>query len=584
MGVQGLLAALRRPRISRGGADPLHVRRWRAIIAMAAVLAAFMAVGASAETTDTFRIRAGGTPDWSADGGNLDQTSSTQLSGSGTLTDDGTPGSAPYTVAAGPGVVRSTLSGTFHNTDRGLAGRGMTPRTIADSKTTLTVSGPPGPVNVSLNRHVNGTLLADCNQDASHFVCNAHASLLVDIPARLSRTTIHNTQLTSSNRNDLGLAIAPISDGTGDGFRISGDVSPAFTVDANQPFVVTLRLTLEHRVSGSNQTPTTWQHDFSDGMSFSPTGSALNVPAGYGVSGTSVTSNRWSDPFAAAPPEPDDEVSPVVTAVPDREPDHIGGLSVNGVPSEVWYNAPVTIDWQSVDPQPSSGRPTDPPNTVVEAEGENVVYESDPSCDPAGNCATGTTTISLDRTPPVITCPSPLPVFAAGGEALFVLDIRRSDNLSGLGEQTLHFADTSSVGEKSVVDTVSDNAGNQTTAGCSYRVEYDFSGFRTPVANPPSTNTVKAGQTVPLMWRLTDASGDPVTNLNAARVTAVTLPCSAGETIDRSVEQTQPLQNLGNGDYRLNWQTPHAYANSCKTMRLDLGEGAFRTALFRFRG
>jgi hypothetical protein len=43
------------------------------------------------------------------------------------------------------------------------------------------------------------------------------------------------------------------------------------------------------------------------------------------------------------------------------------------------------------------------------------------------------------------------------------------------------------------------------------------------------------------------------------------------------------LQNLGDGYYQWNWKMPSNYANSCKTMKLDLGEGLFHTALFQFK-
>jgi hypothetical protein len=44
------------------------------------------------------------------------------------------------------------------------------------------------------------------------------------------------------------------------------------------------------------------------------------------------------------------------------------------------------------------------------------------------------------------------------------------------------------------------------------------------------------------------------------------------------------LQNLGDGYYQFNWKTPKIYANSCKTLRLSLGEGSGfeHTALFKF--
>ena len=42
------------------------------------------------------------------------------------------------------------------------------------------------------------------------------------------------------------------------------------------------------------------------------------------------------------------------------------------------------------------------------------------------------------------------------------------------------------------------------------------------------------------------------------------------------------LQNLGDGFYQYNWATPKSYANSCKTLQLDLSEGLYRTAAFQF--
>lgn len=116
-----------------------------------------------------------------------------------------------------------------------------------------------------------------------------------------------------------------------------------------------------------------------------------------------------------------------------------------------------------------------------------------------------------------------------------------------------------------------------------------FTGFAAPVDNNGVLNTVKAGQVVPLKWRLTTAAGVPVTNLAAAdvKVTVTGLSCSAGTTVDALEEYAagaSGLQNLGNGYYQWNWKTPKTYAGSCKTMKLDLGEAGDVThdALFKF--
>jgi hypothetical protein len=143
--------------------------------------------------------------------------------------------------------------------------------------------------------------------------------------------------------------------------------------------------------------------------------------------------------------------------------------------------------------------------------------------------------------------------------------------------------DTSSVGAKTVACT--DNAGHSSEV--KYNVIYDFVGFFTPVENLPTLNTANSGQAIPLKWRITDVNGKPVTDLAGVVVTGESLACSLGTTTDQ-IEEYAPgasgLLNQGNGYYQFNWKTPKTYAQSCKTMRLDLGEGPGkeRTSLFQF--
>jgi hypothetical protein len=78
-----------------------------------------------------------------------------------------------------------------------------------------------------------------------------------------------------------------------------------------------------------------------------------------------------------------------------------------------------------------------------------------------------------------------------------------------------------------------------------------------------------------------------VTDLTQVVVTAENLSCDLGTTSDQLEEYapgTSGLLNLGQGSYQFNWKAPKAYAHSCKTLKLDLGEGPGmeRTALFQF--
>ena len=145
--------------------------------------------------------------------------------------------------------------------------------------------------------------------------------------------------------------------------------------------------------------------------------------------------------------------------------------------------------------------------------------------------------------------------------------------------------DTTSIGTKSFTVSAADNAGNTGSASASYNVIYSFGGFFAPVDNLPTMNIAKAGQTIPLKWRITDVNGVPVTTLSSVTVTAVSLACEQGTTSDQMEEYasgSSGLQNLGDGYYQFNWKTPKSYANSCKTIKLNLGEGPVHEVLFRF--
>ncbi len=166
-----------------------------------------------------------------------------------------------------------------------------------------------------------------------------------------------------------------------------------------------------------------------------------------------------------------------------------------------------------------------------------------------------------------------------------------TDDGSGVAaEAALSLSGGNSLGVGSFTATCSgavDNAGNSASpVSGHYNVTFLFTGFSSPVDNPNVMNIAKAGQAIPLKWRITDANGNPISNLTSVTVTATSLSCTAGTTTDQIEEYAtgrSDLQNLGDGYYQWNWKTPTSYASSCKTMKLDLGEGLFHTALFQFK-
>jgi hypothetical protein len=118
---------------------------------------------------------------------------------------------------------------------------------------------------------------------------------------------------------------------------------------------------------------------------------------------------------------------------------------------------------------------------------------------------------------------------------------------------------------------------------------YSFSGFFSPVDNPPVVNVAKAGQTVPFKWRITDATGTAISDSGSfSGFASYPVGCNeyAGSLLEAIPEQAagaSGLQYLGNGNWQYNWKTSKGYAGTCRMMVLTLGDGAQFTAIFKFK-
>jgi hypothetical protein len=113
-----------------------------------------------------------------------------------------------------------------------------------------------------------------------------------------------------------------------------------------------------------------------------------------------------------------------------------------------------------------------------------------------------------------------------------------------------------------------------------------FAGFFAPIDNH-TANSAKAGQAVPVKWRLTTADGTPVSDPGtfvSLSSQSAGVAC-AGMPVDAIEEYAgdSGLQYLGDGNWQFNWKTPKSYAGQCRTMTLTLSDGTTHTASFDFR-
>jgi len=162
--------------------------------------------------------------------------------------------------------------------------------------------------------------------------------------------------------------------------------------------------------------------------------------------------------------------------------------------------------------------------------------------------------------------------------------------LDGSGQASFPNVSSLSVGNHTVVVCYAGSDNFKSSDGSvAQQVNYHFDGLYAPVDRPNTMNVSKAGQGIPLKWRLTDFTGAPVLNFapEALGVAVTMLPCGTSAAVDQIEEYAgnSGLQNLGDGYYQFNWKTPVSYANSCRAIGLNLGEGPARgpLAFFTFK-
>jgi len=117
---------------------------------------------------------------------------------------------------------------------------------------------------------------------------------------------------------------------------------------------------------------------------------------------------------------------------------------------------------------------------------------------------------------------------------------------------------------------------------------YAFAGFFAPVENPPAVNKAKAGQAVPVKWKITDANGTGISDPSSfAGLYSYQSNCQTwsqiGPEVQESAAGSSGLQYIGGGNWQFNWKTPKTYANQCRVMELKLDDGNTRTARFQFK-
>jgi Tol biopolymer transport system component len=269
-----------------------------------------------------------------------------------------------------------------------------------------------------------------------------------------------------------------------------------------------------------------------------------------------------------------DTTAPIVSGTPDRQANAAG-----------WYNGPVTITWAATDPVPSSGPPTTPPATTISTDGAGQLVTSAPSCDGAGNCATGSLRVWVDAVPPAVS------VIGPAAEATYPVGTAPSpscatfDATSGTAaDAELSITGMNSDGSGVITATCAgavDNAGNNAApVAVTYQIYYAVTdgGFSGSVDSPPLINTGKAGRTYQFAFQLTRADGTIVSDTSVVvSLTYTVVSCATfdGAPADALVADTSGKSGLHfdttSQRFIYNWKTP--YTAGCYLFFVRLRDG-----------
>ena len=122
------------------------------------------------------------------------------------------------------------------------------------------------------------------------------------------------------------------------------------------------------------------------------------------------------------------------------------------------------------------------------------------------------------------------------------------------------------------------------TATATMNLRALFTGFFSPVANPPTFNTVQAGRTIPVKFSLGGDRGLAIFQAGYPKVT--TVPCQT-QASTHAIKQAASTASSGltfdatTGLYTYLWKTQKGWTG-CRQLTLRFADGTERYALFRF--
>jgi len=205
-----------------------------------------------------------------------------------------------------------------------------------------------------------------------------------------------------------------------------------------------------------------------------------------------------------------------------------------------------------------------------------------------GFTATATrTVVVVDTTPPVITLnganPMIVPVGSTftdpGATALDACADRNPIPVTASGS-----VDTNTTGLYEITYTATDGT-NTSTSIRTVIVPYVFTGFFTPIGNPPDLNVVQAGGSIAVKFSLSGDKGLDILAPGYPKVLLLDCTSNAGSEVQETTTAgDSTLQyDPGSDRYTYVWKTEKAWAGTCRQLVIKLNDETVHIARFKFK-
>ncbi|HEX8149554.1 MAG TPA: PxKF domain-containing protein [Pyrinomonadaceae bacterium] len=258
-------------------------------------------------------------------------------------------------------------------------------------------------------------------------------------------------------------------------------------------------------------------------------------------------------------------------------------------------SATMTVECHTsfADPGATAGDSCDGPRPVsvsgsVNANAVGSYTLTYSATDASGNTGSTTRTVNVvDTTAPAVTLNGANPLTVVVGSPFVDPGATANDSCGGpLPVSVSGSVNSGVVGTYVLTYSATDASGNTGSTTRTVNVVYNFTGFFSPVSNPPALNEVKAGQGVPIKFSLGGnqglnifADGYPASQQVGC---ANNVPINVLEETDASGSSTLSY-NAASGTYTYNWKTEKSWAGTCRALVVRLADGTEHVAYFKFK-